>query len=64
MKRLQAFKFQLRPNGQQERDMQRFAGACRFVFNRALVLQNENRESGNIYMLSTSILAIFSVPKC
>ncbi|EJD6635314.1 TPA: helix-turn-helix domain-containing protein, partial [Klebsiella pneumoniae] len=26
MKRLQAFKFQLRPNGQQERDMRRFAG--------------------------------------
>ncbi|HBU5059485.1 TPA: helix-turn-helix domain-containing protein, partial [Klebsiella pneumoniae] len=25
MKRLQAFKFQLRPNGQQERDMRRFA---------------------------------------
>ncbi|EMH0086694.1 helix-turn-helix domain-containing protein, partial [Proteus mirabilis] len=27
MKRLQAFKFQLRPNGQQEREMRRFAGA-------------------------------------
>ncbi|MCS1052026.1 helix-turn-helix domain-containing protein, partial [Escherichia coli] len=26
MKRLQAFKFQLRPNGQQERDLRRFAG--------------------------------------
>ncbi|WP_350419236.1 hypothetical protein, partial [Proteus mirabilis] len=25
MKRLQAFKFQLRPNGQQEREMRRFA---------------------------------------
>ncbi|EMH9755188.1 helix-turn-helix domain-containing protein, partial [Proteus mirabilis] len=24
MKRLQAFKFQLRPNGQQEREMRRF----------------------------------------
>ncbi|EJQ6196541.1 helix-turn-helix domain-containing protein, partial [Escherichia coli] len=31
MKRLQAFKFQLRPAGQQEREMRRFAGACRFV---------------------------------
>ncbi|WP_171951644.1 helix-turn-helix domain-containing protein, partial [Proteus mirabilis] len=29
MKRLQAFKFQLRPNGQQEREMRRFAGSCR-----------------------------------
>ncbi|WP_086114304.1 RNA-guided endonuclease InsQ/TnpB family protein, partial [Xenorhabdus beddingii] len=47
MKRLQAFKFQLRPNGRQERDMRRFAGACRFVFNRALALQNENHEAGN-----------------
>ncbi|MEZ6878886.1 helix-turn-helix domain-containing protein, partial [Enterobacter sp. KBR-315C3_2022] len=46
MKRLQAFKFQLRPNGQQARDMRRFAGACRFVFNRALDLQNKNHESG------------------
>ncbi|EJD6329905.1 virulence protein [Proteus mirabilis] len=46
MKRLQAFKFQLRPNGQQEREMRRFAGACRFVFNRALARQNENYEAG------------------
>ena len=50
MKRLQAFKFQLRPNGQQERDMRRFAGACRFVFNKLLALQNENREAGNQYI--------------
>ncbi|UXJ01445.1 helix-turn-helix domain-containing protein [Proteus mirabilis] len=33
MKRLQAFKFQLRPNGQQEREMRRFAGACRQTLN-------------------------------
>ncbi|EEY8640086.1 transposase, partial [Escherichia coli] len=26
MERLQAFKFQLRPGGQQEREMRRFAG--------------------------------------
>ncbi|EME7695705.1 transposase [Salmonella enterica] len=50
MKRLQAFKFQLRPNGQQERDMRRFAGACRFVFNKSLALQNENHEAGNKYL--------------
>ncbi|ENA1762829.1 transposase, partial [Yersinia ruckeri] len=49
MKRLQAFKFQLKPNGQQERDMRRFAGACRFVFNKSLALQNENHEAGNKY---------------
>ncbi|MDH2712407.1 transposase [Klebsiella quasipneumoniae] len=55
MKRLQAFKFQLRPNGQQERDMRRFAGACRFVFNRALALQNENHEAGNKYTSYTKM---------
>lgn len=55
MKRLQAFKFQLRPNGQQERDMRRFAGACRFVFNRALALQNENHEAGNKYIPYTKM---------
>lgn len=55
MKRLQAFKFQLRPNGQQERDMRCFAGACRFVFNRALALQNENHEAGNKYIPYTKM---------
>ena len=30
--------------------MRRFAGACRFVFNRALALQNENHEAGNKYI--------------
>ncbi|EFB9195021.1 transposase [Escherichia coli] len=50
MKRLQAFKFQLRPGGQQEREMRRFAGACRFVFNRALARQDENHEVGNKYI--------------
>ncbi|HFJ7168866.1 TPA: RNA-guided endonuclease InsQ/TnpB family protein [Escherichia coli] len=55
MKRLQAFKFQLRPNGHQERDMRRFAGACHFVFNRALALQNENHEAGNKYVSYTKM---------
>ncbi|ULH67227.1 transposase (plasmid) [Escherichia coli] len=50
MKRLQAFKFQLRPNGHQERDMRRFAGACRFVFNKSLALQSENYEAGNKFL--------------
>lgn len=30
--------------------MRRFAGACRFVFNRALALQNENHKAGNKYI--------------
>jgi putative transposase len=46
MQRLQAFKYELQPDGQQQRDMRRFAGSCRFVFNRALALQQERRAQG------------------
>jgi putative transposase len=45
MKHLQAYKFELRPNGEQQRDMRRFAGSCRFVFNKALALQQELHQS-------------------
>ena len=46
MKRLQAFKYELRPDGEQAHRMRRFAGACRFVFNKALALQKERCEGG------------------
>lgn len=46
MKRHQAFKYELRPTGEQARNMRRFAGSCRFVFNRALALQKANHEAG------------------
>ncbi len=46
MERLQAFKYELMPNGDQQRDMRRFAGSCRFVYNRALALRKENHEAG------------------
>ncbi|MDR0674309.1 MAG: transposase [Zoogloeaceae bacterium] len=46
MKRLQAFKYELMPNGEQGRDMRRFAGSCRFVYNRALALQRARHEAG------------------
>ncbi|MDL4915527.1 MAG: transposase [Enterobacterales bacterium endosymbiont of Blomia tropicalis] len=46
MQRLQAFKYELRTDDQQERQMRRFAGSCRFVFNRALALQKERHERG------------------
>ncbi|WP_373332670.1 RNA-guided endonuclease InsQ/TnpB family protein [Thiopseudomonas alkaliphila] len=46
MRRLQAYKYELRPDGQQERQMRRFAGSCRFVFNQALALQKERYEQG------------------
>jgi putative transposase len=40
--KLQGFKFELlQPTGEQLRNMRRFAGARRFVFNKALALNNE-----------------------
>ena len=50
MQRLQAFKFELKPTGDQQRDMRRFAGSCRFVFNKALALQIENYEAGGKFI--------------
>lgn len=50
MKRLQAYKYELQPNGEQESKMRRFAGSCRFVFNKALALQKANHEAGNTFI--------------
>jgi putative transposase len=41
MEKLQAFKFQLRPKAGQEALMRRFAGCCRFLWNKALALEEE-----------------------
>lgn len=45
MERLQAYKFQLRPKAGQENLMRRFAGCCRFVWNKALALEKETFEN-------------------
>ncbi len=50
MQRLQAFKYELMPSGQQARRMSRFAGSCRFVFNKALALQKANYEAGDPFI--------------
>lgn len=50
MIRRQAFKFELMPAGKQQCAMRCFAGARRFVFNRALALQNERHASGGGYI--------------
>ena len=50
MQRLQAYQFELIPNGQQALLMRRFAGACRFVFNKALALQQSNHADGRKYI--------------
>ncbi|MGH8316638.1 MAG: RNA-guided endonuclease InsQ/TnpB family protein [Steroidobacteraceae bacterium] len=46
MQRLQAFKYELRPTGEQRREMRRFAGSCRFVYNETLKFQQARYESG------------------
>jgi putative transposase len=50
MQRLQAFKYELMPNGDQRRQMHRFAGCCRFVFNHALALQRTTYEAGGRFI--------------
>ena len=50
MPRLQAFKYELRPDGQQARQMARFAGSCRFVYNKALALQKAHHEAGGKFI--------------
>ncbi len=50
MQRLQAFKYERQPTGEQQRNMRRYAGACRFVFNKALALQKDNHEAGNTFI--------------
>ncbi|GAB2867763.1 RNA-guided endonuclease TnpB family protein [Pseudoduganella ginsengisoli] len=50
MIRLQAFKYELMPTGGQARDMRRFAGSCRFVYNKALAMQKENHAQGNKFI--------------
>ena len=41
MLRGQGFKFETRLNGEQLRKVRGFAGACRFVYNKALALNND-----------------------
>ncbi|ABM35932.1 RNA-guided endonuclease InsQ/TnpB family protein [Polaromonas naphthalenivorans] len=50
MKRLQAFKFELMPNGGQQQSMRRFAGARRFVYNKALDIQKANYAAGGKFI--------------
>lgn len=47
---MKAYKFRLRPNSEQEDLMRRFAGCCRFVWNKALALEETNHASGGKYL--------------
>lgn len=46
MRRGQVYKFELKPNGEQQWLMRRFAGSCRFVHNTALATQQERYKAG------------------
>ncbi|WP_256990375.1 RNA-guided endonuclease InsQ/TnpB family protein [Burkholderia sp. HI2714] len=46
MQRYQAFKYELMPTDEQQHSMRCFAGACRFVFNKALAVQKERYDRG------------------
>lgn len=50
MKRLQAYKFRIEPNGEQQRAMSRIAGSSRYVWNKALALQISNHEAGEKFI--------------
>ena len=50
MLRRQAYKYELRPNGAQLRQLRQFAGSCRYVFNRALALQQERHAQGEKHL--------------
>lgn len=50
MKRRQAYKFEVIADGCQQRNARRFAGACRFVFNKALALQEQHYNNGGRFI--------------
>ena len=45
MLRQQGYHFEAMPNGQQLRNLRRFAGSCRFVYNKALALNTQRYEN-------------------
>jgi putative transposase len=57
MQQLQAYKFEIMPIGEQERNMRRYAGACRFVFNKALAWQIDAYAKDNTINFSYAKLA-------
>jgi len=61
MQRLQAFKFELTPNGDQHRAMQRFSCACQFVFNKGLALQRDNHAAGNKFIGYVTMAKLLTV---
>lgn len=57
MKRLQAYKFELKPNGAQSRAMRQYAGSCRVAYNKALAWQNEHSQADHSFKFSYAKIA-------
>ena len=57
MQRLQAFQYELMPNAETQRQLRRFAGSCRFVYNQALALQKANHEAGKKHLSYVTMAA-------
>lgn len=57
MQRLQAYKFELMPNGEQSRAMCQYAGCCRVVFNKALAWQNAQYQADNTFKFGYTKIA-------
>jgi putative transposase len=55
MNRLQAYRFELKLNGAQQRQCAQFAGVKRYIYNKALALQQTNYAQGNKYLSYASI---------
>jgi len=64
MQRLQAYKYELIPNGRQKRDMGRFAGSCRFVYNKALALQKARDDAGKKIHSFAALCELLPAWKC
>jgi putative transposase len=63
MQRLQAFKYALKPDGEQQRNLRRYAGSCRFVYNKALALQQANYAAGGKFIRYVEMAAWLPVWK-
>ena len=57
MQRLQAFQYELLPHAETQRQLRRFAGSCRFVYNQALALQKANHEAGKKHLSYVTMAA-------
>ena len=57
MQRLQAFQYELMPHAETQRQLRRFAGSCRFVYNQALALQKANHEAGKKHLSYVTMAA-------